>query len=157
VIAKVQPSKRKSRSSFKRLLNYLTMERDPDTGKTLLRGDVVMSHNLVGTCLKDLTTFVADKIPPAISTVTVAPAPAAAAPAATTHGTAVPAVPSMLPTAMRLNDPIALGGNSMQDLMNAQLQIMQMQLQVLNGSGASIPAVPSAVATAVPARIEPVV
>ena len=31
-----------------RLLNYLTMERDPDTGKTLLRGDVVMSHNLVG-------------------------------------------------------------------------------------------------------------
>ena len=48
MIAKVQPSKRKSRSSFKRLLNYLTMERDPDTGKTLLRGDVVMSHNLVG-------------------------------------------------------------------------------------------------------------
>jgi hypothetical protein len=48
VIAKVQPSKRKSRSSFKRLLNYLTMERDPETGKTLLRGDVVMSQNLVG-------------------------------------------------------------------------------------------------------------
>jgi hypothetical protein len=24
------------------------MERDPETGKTLLRGDVVMSHNLVG-------------------------------------------------------------------------------------------------------------
>ena len=48
MIAKVQPSKRKSRSSFKRLLNYLTMERDPDTGRTLLRGDVVMSHNLVG-------------------------------------------------------------------------------------------------------------
>jgi len=48
VIAKVQPSKRKALSSFKRLLNYLTMERDPDTGKTLLRGDVVMSHNLVG-------------------------------------------------------------------------------------------------------------
>jgi hypothetical protein len=47
VIAKVQPSKRKSGSSFKRLLNYLTMERDPDTGKTLLRGDVVMSYNLV--------------------------------------------------------------------------------------------------------------
>jgi hypothetical protein len=48
VIAKVQPSKQKSRSSFKRLLNYLTMERDPETGKTLLRGDVVMSSNLVG-------------------------------------------------------------------------------------------------------------
>jgi hypothetical protein len=47
VIAKVQPSKRKSGSSFKRLLNYLTMERDPDTGKTLLRGDAVMSYNLV--------------------------------------------------------------------------------------------------------------
>ena len=47
MIAKVQPSKRKSGSSFKRLLNYLTMERDPDTGKTLLRGDVVMSYNLV--------------------------------------------------------------------------------------------------------------
>ena len=48
MIAKVQPSKRKSRSSFKRLLNYLTTERDPDTGKSLLRGDVVMSYNLVG-------------------------------------------------------------------------------------------------------------
>jgi hypothetical protein len=48
MIAKVQPSKRKSGSSFKRLLNYLTMERDPDTGKTVLRGDVVMSYNLVG-------------------------------------------------------------------------------------------------------------
>jgi hypothetical protein len=48
VIAKVQPSKQKSRSSFKRLLNYLTTERDQETGKTLLRGDVVMSHNLVG-------------------------------------------------------------------------------------------------------------
>jgi hypothetical protein len=48
MIAKVQPSKRKSGSSFKRLLNYLTMERDQETGKTLLRGDVVMSHNLVG-------------------------------------------------------------------------------------------------------------
>ena len=48
MIAKVQPSKRKSGSSFKRLLNYLTMERDPETGETLLRGDVVMSHNLVG-------------------------------------------------------------------------------------------------------------
>jgi hypothetical protein len=48
MIAKVQPSKRKSGSSFKRLLNYLTKELDPETGKTLLRGDVVMSHNLVG-------------------------------------------------------------------------------------------------------------
>ena len=48
MIAKVQPSKRKSGSSFKRLLNYLTKEIIPETGETLLRGDVVMSHNLVG-------------------------------------------------------------------------------------------------------------
>ena len=48
MIAKVQPSKRKSRSSFKRLLNYLTTEREATTGDTLLRGDVVLSNNLVG-------------------------------------------------------------------------------------------------------------
>jgi hypothetical protein len=48
MIAKVQPSKRKSRSSFKRLLNYLTTERDATTGDTRLRGDVVLSGNLVG-------------------------------------------------------------------------------------------------------------
>lgn len=48
MIAKVQPSKRKSRSSFKRLLNYLTTKRDADTGDTRLRGDVVLSGNLVG-------------------------------------------------------------------------------------------------------------
>ncbi len=48
MIAKVQPSKHKSRSSFSRLLNYLTTERDATTGDTLLRGDVVLSNNLVG-------------------------------------------------------------------------------------------------------------
>ena len=48
MIAKVQPSKRRSRSSFKRLLNYLTTERDATTGDTRLRGDVVLSGNLVG-------------------------------------------------------------------------------------------------------------
>jgi hypothetical protein len=48
MIAKVQPSTRKSGCSFKRLLNYLTMERDPEAGKTFLRGDVVMSYNHVG-------------------------------------------------------------------------------------------------------------
>ena len=48
MIAKVQPGKRKSRSSFKRLLNYLTTERDATTGDTRLRGDVVLSSNLVG-------------------------------------------------------------------------------------------------------------
>jgi len=48
MIAKVQPSKRKSRSSFKRLFDYLTKELDPETGETHLRGDVVLSSNLVG-------------------------------------------------------------------------------------------------------------
>ena len=48
MIAKVQPSKQKSRSSFKRLLNYLTKEADPETGETLLRGEAVLSNNLVG-------------------------------------------------------------------------------------------------------------
>ena len=48
MIAKVQPSKRKSKSSFKRLLDYLTKELDPESGETLLRGDVVLSNNLVG-------------------------------------------------------------------------------------------------------------
>jgi hypothetical protein len=48
MIAKVQPSKQKSRSSFKRLLNYLTKEVDPETGETLLRGEAVLSNNLVG-------------------------------------------------------------------------------------------------------------
>jgi len=48
MIAKVQPSKHKSRSSFKRLLNYLTKEVDPETGETLLRGEAVLSNNLVG-------------------------------------------------------------------------------------------------------------
>jgi hypothetical protein len=48
MIAKVQASKQKSRSSFKRLLNYLTKEVDPETGETLLRGEAVLSNNLVG-------------------------------------------------------------------------------------------------------------
>jgi hypothetical protein len=48
MIAKVQPSKQKLRSSFKRLLNYLTKEVDQETGETLLRGEAVLSNNLVG-------------------------------------------------------------------------------------------------------------
>jgi len=48
MIAKVQPSKQKSRSSFKRLLNYLSKEVDPETEETLLRGEAVLSNNLVG-------------------------------------------------------------------------------------------------------------
>jgi hypothetical protein len=48
MIAKAQPSHRKSRSGFKRLLNYLTTERDATTGDTLLRGGVVLSGNLIG-------------------------------------------------------------------------------------------------------------
>jgi len=47
MIAKVQPA-RKHSSSFKRLHEYLTRERDADTGELLLRGDVVMSANLLG-------------------------------------------------------------------------------------------------------------
>jgi hypothetical protein len=47
VIAKVQPA-RQSSGSFKRLTKYLTEERDADTGKPLLRGDVVVSDNLAG-------------------------------------------------------------------------------------------------------------
>jgi len=43
----VQPA-RKHSSSFKRLQEYLTRERDADTGELLLRGDVVMSENLLG-------------------------------------------------------------------------------------------------------------
>jgi len=46
MIAKVQPA-RKHFSSFKRLQEYLTRERDSDTGELLLRGDVVMSKNLL--------------------------------------------------------------------------------------------------------------
>jgi hypothetical protein len=47
VIAKVQPARQRS-GSFKRLLKYLTEERDADTGKPPLRGDVVVSDNLAG-------------------------------------------------------------------------------------------------------------
>jgi hypothetical protein len=46
MIAKMQPA-RKHSSSFKRLQEYLTQERDADTGELLLRGDVVMSKNLL--------------------------------------------------------------------------------------------------------------
>ncbi len=46
MIVKVQPS-RKHTSSFKRLREYLTQERDADTGELVLRGDVVLSWNLL--------------------------------------------------------------------------------------------------------------
>ena len=46
MIVKVQPS-RKHSSSFKRLHEYLTQEHDADTGEVRLRGDVVMSENLL--------------------------------------------------------------------------------------------------------------
>ncbi len=46
MIVKVQPS-RKHSSSFKRLREYLTQERDADTGELVLRGDVVLSWNLL--------------------------------------------------------------------------------------------------------------
>jgi hypothetical protein len=47
MIVKVQPS-RKHSSSFKRLHEYLTQERDADTEELVLRGDVVLSWNLLG-------------------------------------------------------------------------------------------------------------
>jgi hypothetical protein len=47
MIAKVQPDRQRS-GTFKRLLKYLTEERDADTGEPLLRGDVVLSDNLAG-------------------------------------------------------------------------------------------------------------
>jgi hypothetical protein len=47
MIAKVQPA-RKHSSSFKRLHEYLTQERDAETGELVLRGDVVLSWNLLG-------------------------------------------------------------------------------------------------------------
>jgi hypothetical protein len=47
MIAKIQPARQRT-GSFKRLLKYLTEERDADTGKPLLRGDVVVSDNLAG-------------------------------------------------------------------------------------------------------------
>jgi hypothetical protein len=46
MIVKVQPS-RKHSSSFKRLREYLTQERDAETGEVVLRGDVVLSWNLL--------------------------------------------------------------------------------------------------------------
>jgi hypothetical protein len=47
MIAKVQPA-RKHSSSFRRLYEYLTRERDGETGEIVLRGDVVLSWNLLG-------------------------------------------------------------------------------------------------------------
>ena len=46
MIVKVQAS-RKHSSSFKRLREYLTQERDAETGELVLRGDVVLSWNLL--------------------------------------------------------------------------------------------------------------
>ena len=46
MIVKVQPS-RKHSSSFKRLHEYLTQEHDAETGEPILRGDVVLSWNLL--------------------------------------------------------------------------------------------------------------
>jgi hypothetical protein len=47
MIVKVQPS-RKHSSSFKRLHEYLTHEHDAGAGELRLRGDVVLSENLLG-------------------------------------------------------------------------------------------------------------
>jgi hypothetical protein len=47
MIAKVSKRTRTGRSSFRRLAQYITTERDPDTGITSLRGDVLLSSNLL--------------------------------------------------------------------------------------------------------------
>ncbi len=47
MIAKVSKRTRTGRSSFRRLAQYLTTERDPETGIARLRGDVHLSNNLL--------------------------------------------------------------------------------------------------------------
>ena len=47
MIAKVSKRTRTGRSSFRRLAQYMTTERDPETGITSLRGDVLLSNNLL--------------------------------------------------------------------------------------------------------------
>ncbi len=47
MIAKVSKRMRTGRSSFRRLAQYLTTERDPETGVARLRGDVHLSNNLL--------------------------------------------------------------------------------------------------------------
>ena len=47
MIAKVSKRTRTGRSSFRRLAQYLTTERDPETGIARLRGDVHLSSNLL--------------------------------------------------------------------------------------------------------------
>ena len=47
MITKVSKRTRTGRSSFRRLAQYLTTERDPDTSIASLRGDVLLSNNLL--------------------------------------------------------------------------------------------------------------
>ena len=47
MIAKVSKRTRTGRSSFRRLAQYMTTERDPETGIASLRGDVLLSNNLL--------------------------------------------------------------------------------------------------------------
>jgi hypothetical protein len=47
MIAKVSKRTRTGRSSFRRLAQYMTTERDPETGIASLRGDVLVSNNLL--------------------------------------------------------------------------------------------------------------
>jgi hypothetical protein len=46
MIVKEQPRRQNSSSSFRRLKEYLTSERDPDTGAVRQRGDILLSCNL---------------------------------------------------------------------------------------------------------------
>lgn len=82
------------------------------------------------TCLNDLSEFIAGKVP--MKNLPVSP-DAIAAPVAVQQPLAVPAG-NLMPT--RLADT----GNVIHDLVNAQLQLMQMQLRILGGETISSPA-----------------
>ncbi|MBT8342953.1 MAG: amino acid adenylation domain-containing protein [Desulfatitalea sp.] len=84
------------------------------------------------TCLKDLSEFIAGKVP-----MKTQPTPQ------NPSTTAAPMKAQASPTGMPLTAaPIQMEGtgNSLQELVNAQLRIMQMQLQVLGGSAISLQA-----------------
>lgn len=79
------------------------------------------------TCLKDLSEFIAGKVP--MKTQPIPSNPVA---------TAAPAQ-FLTNRALQASAPIQIegAGNSLQELVNAQLRIMQLQLQVLSGSAAA--------------------
>ena len=91
------------------------------------------------TSLAELGKHMAEKIPP--ETVAVEVASAAASPALTVAA-ANPGVPAPIANANT--------GNALQDLINAQLQVMQMQLQAFGGGGTAAAPMPAAATAAAP-------